>query len=231
MISLLAGLTILIIGDSHLATPDYLIGSLQNELMSQGAKQVHTIGVCGSTPSEWLVATPGACGGAERKGKGKAVVLGKAAATVPIAQLLAADKPDLVMLVFGDTMAGYTKPSFPKTWAWQQTTSLVKAIGASGTKCLWVGPAWGSEGGKYGKSYARVELTSKFLASNTAPCHYIDSLAFSKPGQWATVDGQHFTAVGYQHWADAITKAVLTSLPALSAGTQPSSLKLKPKTP
>ena len=36
--SLLTGLTILMIGDSHLATPDYLIGTLQDGLVQQGAK-------------------------------------------------------------------------------------------------------------------------------------------------------------------------------------------------
>jgi len=208
MVSILAGLTILIIGDSHLATPNYLIGSLHDNLLKQGAKTVHTIGVCGSTPGDWLAVTPGTCGGAERIGNAKAVVSGADAKTKPIAQLMAADKPDLVVIVMGDTMAGYTKESFPKTWAWQQTTSLVKAISANGTKCAWVGPAWGSEGGKYGKNFARVELTSRFIAANAAPCKYIDSLSFSKKGEWATVDGQHFTAPGYSQWASAITKAL-----------------------
>jgi len=211
MVSLLAGLTILMIGDSHLATPNYLIGALHEDLLRQGAKSVHTIGVCGSTPGEWLAATPGTCGGAERTGSGKAVVKGNAAATVPVAQLIANEKPDLVILVFGDTMAAYTKPDFPKTWAWQQTTSLVKAIASTNTRCAWVGPAWGSEGGKYGKTYARVQLVSKFLAANSAPCQYIDSLQFAKPGQWATVDGQHFTPTGYKQWSDAIAKALVSA--------------------
>jgi lysophospholipase L1-like esterase len=34
----------------------------------------------------------------------------------------------------------------------------------------------------------------------------------SKPGAWATLDGQHFTNIGYQAWADGITKSV-TELP------------------
>ncbi|VCU70682.1 hypothetical protein PIGHUM_02758 [Pigmentiphaga humi] len=208
MVSLLAGLTILIIGDSHLATPTYLIESLHDDLLKQGAKTVHTIGVCGSTPAEWLAATPGACGGAERVGSARAVVKGQAAATVPVAQLIANEKPDLVIAVFGDTMAGYTRPDFPKTWAWQQTTSLVKAIAGTKTKCAWVGPPWGSEGGKYGKTYPRVQLISKFLEANVSPCRYIDSTKLSKPGQWATVDGQHFTPTGYQQWGNAIAQAL-----------------------
>lgn len=206
--SVLAGLTILMIGDSHLATPDYLIGSLHDSLVQQGAK-VHTLGICGANAGDWLQATPGTCGGAERRGSEKAVVLGSKAATVPISQLLAADKPDLVLVVMGDTMASYTKPAFPKAWLWQQTTAFTKALATSGTRCVWVGPNWGTEGGKYGKTYARVEMTSKFLASNVAPCSYIDSLQFSKPGQWATVDGQHLTGPGYKTWSDNIGKALL----------------------
>ncbi len=54
---------------------------------------------------------------------------------------------------------------------------------------------------------------SQFLAANVAPCTYIDSLTFSKPGQWITTDGQHFTVAGYQSWGNAIGDAV-AKLPA-----------------
>lgn len=54
---------------------------------------------------------------------------------------------------------------------------------------------------------------SSFLATNVAPCTYIDSLTFSKPGEWITTDGQHFTIDGYQKWAKAIGGA-LSALPA-----------------
>jgi len=46
-----------------------------------------------------------------------------------------------------------------------------------------------------------------------APCTYIDSLTFSKPGEWGTTDGQHFTVAGYKSWANAIGGA-LAKLPA-----------------
>jgi lysophospholipase L1-like esterase len=49
---------------------------------------------------------------------------------------------------------------------------------------------------------------SQFLASNVAPCTYIDSLTFSKPGQWVTTDGQHFTVAGYKAWGTAIGAAL-----------------------
>ena len=50
--SALAGLVILIIGDSHIASKDFLLSSLQDALVNQGAI-VHSYGVCGSQPHDW----------------------------------------------------------------------------------------------------------------------------------------------------------------------------------
>ena len=212
--SLLAGLTILIIGDSHLATPDFLLNPLHDALSRQGA-QVHSLGICGANAGDWLKATPSPCGGAERRGTAEATVL-VGASTRPIGDLLDNDKPSLILIVMGDTMASYDKPSFPKAWIWKQTDSLVKAIAAHHTPCVWIGPNWGSEGGMYGKTYERVKTMSDFLGKNVAPCSYIDSLQFSSKGQWATIDGQHLTRTGYQTWSDDIVKALLHA-PALKA--------------
>jgi lysophospholipase L1-like esterase len=65
----------------------------------------------------------------------------------------------------------------------------------------------------YKKNDTRTKLMSAFLASNVAPCTYIDSLTLSKPGEWVTTDGQHFTVAGYKSWANAIGSA-LAKLPA-----------------
>ena len=205
--SVLAGLSILIIGDSHLTAPDYLITTLHDGLTKQGAV-VHSIGVCGSNPGSWIKATPGDCGEGERKGTDKPVFKASGAKTRPISDLLTQEKPDLVVVVMGDTMGGYGTGSFMKTWAWQNTTQLTKAISGSGTACVWIGPAWGTEGGKYKKDFARVKQVSSFLASNVQPCDYINSLTMSKPGEWPTVDGQHFTASGYKQWGQALTQAI-----------------------
>lgn len=208
--SVVAGLSILIIGDSHLTVPHYLIDTLHMRLERQGA-QVHTAGVCGANPGDWLQAVKGTCGGAERIGKDPVTVKDMNAATYPIAQLLAKDKPDLLVIVMGDTTAAYTKDVFPKAWAWQQVTSLTQAVAKTGTACVWVGPAWGTEGGKYHKTFARVKLMSAFLGANVQPCTYIDSLELSKPGEWATVDGMHFTRAGYEAWGQALTQRLLES--------------------
>jgi len=209
--TILAGLTVLIIGDSHLASPNYLIKTLHDDLINQGAA-VHSIGVCGANPGDWIVASPaGKCGGADRMGENPLTLMGQSVSTTPIKTLIAKDKPNLVLVVMGDTMANY-KQTFSRAWAWQEVTALTQEISTTKTACAWVGPAWGTEGGKFGKTYARAQQMSTFLATNVAPCTFIDSLSMSKPGAWATKDGQHFTDMGYEEWGKAIAKSV-TELP------------------
>lgn len=205
--SVLAGLSILVIGDSHLSAPGYLVSSLHDELLRAGA-QVHSIGVCGAHPSDWLTTAAGKCGGAERMGKGKVVASkGSSAHTRPIDQLIREGKPDLVLIVQGDTMAAY-KSDFPMNWARKEVAALTGAIAATGTRCAWVGPPWGQEGGSFGKTYTRAKAMGQFLAVNVKPCTYIDSQKMSAQGQWPTVDGQHFTVAGYRSWGAAIAKAL-----------------------
>ena len=215
-VSAIAGLTMLVLGESHMSFPDSLLNPLQDNLTKQGAV-VHSIGACGAGAADWVVPKKVECGG-ERTPTGKAVIYGKnAMSTTPINELIAKDKPDVVVLIIGDTMGSYTNPVFPKAWAWKSVTSLTKEIAATGTKCVWVGPPWGKVGSQYKKDDTRTKLMSAFLASNVAPCTYIDSLAFSKPGEWITTDGQHFTIDGYQKWAKAIGTA-LGDLPPSAYG-------------
>lgn len=209
--SVLAGLTLMVLGESHMSLANHLTEPLNAALVAKGAK-VHSIGACGASAADWLITKKVDCG-AVQDGTGKLLLKGSGATTTPIKELIAKNKPDVVVLVIGDTMASYDKPAFPKAWAWQSVTNLTKAISATGTKCVWVGPAWGKEGGMYKKNAARTQLMSKFLASNVSPCSYIDSLSLSKPGQWVTTDGQHFTVAGYKAWGGAIADA-MSKLPA-----------------
>lgn len=52
LVNALAGLSILMIGDSHLASSAYLITTLHDSRTGQGAA-VHSIGGCGVTASHW----------------------------------------------------------------------------------------------------------------------------------------------------------------------------------
>ena len=202
----LIGLTFLVIGESHMSLPEYLINPLHDNLTKEGAK-VYSVGACGASAGDWLKKVPVPCG-AERSGTDKATFKGRDSSTTPIKELIAKDKPDVVVVIIGDTMASYGK-AFPQAWAWENVTNLSKEIASTKTECVWVGPAWGNDGGKYGKTENRTQYMSNFLANNVTPCTYIDSLKFSKPKQWSTLDGQHFTTSGYQSWATGITQSLI----------------------
>jgi hypothetical protein len=217
-LSVVAGLSILLIGDSHLSTASSLIGTLHDDLLKQGAAQVHSIGVCGVAPEAWTVASFGKCGSAERIGSKPAVVTtGPQSRTRPIADLIRAEHPDLLLVVMGDTIGGYDSEFFPINWARQTVNELTGAIAATNTRCVWVGPGWGQAGGVSLKNYERAELVSRFLTTNVAPCTYVSSQALSKQGQWPTMDGMHYTAAGYKAWGDAIAQAI-GKLPASAVG-------------
>ncbi|MBC3861803.1 SGNH/GDSL hydrolase family protein [Undibacterium jejuense] len=204
MSALLAGLTVLIIGDSHMSTPDYLITTLHDDLMNKGAV-VYSFGACGVAAGEWMVKTQSSCGGAERIKDGPVEVKsGQDAMTRPFNELVKTYKPNLVVVVNADTMASYNQPELQKNWIWQQVSRLTKGIKKNEVSCVWVGPAWGTEGGKFGKTYARAKEMSGYLSEIVSPCTYVDSLSFSQPGEWGTIDGQHFDGAGYKSWGSAI---------------------------
>lgn len=210
---LLAGLTVLVIGDSHMATPGYLISSLHDDLMQQGA-HVYSYGACGSTSGDWMKAIQPPCGSAFRLDTGPIRQrAGEAGFTKPLPELISLHHPDLIVVINGDTMAGYKSATLPRPWISKEVGTLTAGIKASGVRCVWVGPAWGNEGGKNNKNFPRVKEMSDFLADNVAPCTYIDSLKLSKPGEWSTQrnDGQHFTESGYQAWGNAIANQIVTS--------------------
>ena len=204
----LSGASILIIGASHLSTPGYLGTTLNDALLSKGA-QVHSLGVCGSIPSEWTRESRGNCGGAERVGSGPLKLkIGSSAHTVPIEELIQTEKPNLLIFVAGDTLGDYQKPSLNLQWVNSEITVFNKIVARSKVKCAWVGPAWGEEGNSSGKTYARVSQVSELLSKSLRSCSYIDSLKMSKPGEWKTIDGIHYQDQYYKQWGNKIAEEI-----------------------
>ena len=201
---ILAGLTILMLGDSHFATQGYLVSTLQDALMSHGAK-VTTEAACGAATGVWVAGGLAPCGSAERTQSGPVKTNKAADAHVPsLDQLVQQVHPNLIIIGGGDTMAGYAQKSLPVQYIDENVSSLTRRIQAIGIPCVWIGPGWGTEGGPYFKTYARVKEMSDFLSAHVAPCRYIDSLKFAQPGEWNTFDGQHYSLPGYQKWGAAI---------------------------
>jgi hypothetical protein len=207
MNGVLAGLVILVLGDSHMAGREYLIGPLHDALEAAGAS-VHTYGMCGASADAWIYKTSVACGRAERHDNGPPIAdyTGKSVPTWSINDLLKKHHPNIVIAEMGDAMAGYEASEMVKPWVYNQVHMLTGIIAAAGATCAWVGPVWGRD---KEKPAARVHQVSDFLAQTVPPCAYIDSTKFWQPGQWPTTDGQHLTLPGYRAWATAISAAVV----------------------
>lgn len=218
MSALLAGLTLLIIGDSHVTFKDSLLSVLPDALTAQGAKVV-AYGVCSSQAADWVVPNPNnGCGAAERIDDAP---LGppnmQPAAPPSMSSLLEKWHPNVVMVVLGDTMASYGQESVSKSWLDEQVKTLTYTIGK--TACIWIGPTWGQYSPRYGKTDARAAEMAALLKTEVAPCTYIDGTALMKPGSVSTIDGIHATPASYRVWGDAILRATVPLLQKIKDGT------------
>ena len=199
----------LIIGASQFAHTGYLITTLHTDLQERGAAVV-TYGACATVPDAWVDARPVTCGTAVRVGPGAVVEdRSKAATSWAVSDLIHQYHPQLVVIGIADTLAGYRQHEISASWIKQETHELVQKIAAEHVACVWLGTTWGTEGGPLGKNFQRVKELSELLAQDVAPCAYVDCLAFSKPGEWPTIDGQHHTAAAYELWGRAATQAIL----------------------
>lgn len=206
----LAGLVVLIIGDSHIASKDFLLSSLQDALVAQGAI-VHSYGVCGSQPHDWVAQTELPCGRGERHNADDPIIdKSPKVKTWSLEKLIEQRHPDLLIVELGDNMAGYgITPALPKEWISFETMQMLQPIEAHHLPCVWVGPPWGAEGGTSNKTFARVQDLSDYLSKIVYPCRYVDSLRFSQPGQWPTYDGEHLTPDSYRLWGADIANATV----------------------
>ncbi len=188
--SALAGLVVLVIGDSHLASKDFLLGSLQDALVNQGAI-VHSYGVCGSQPNDWVKQTELPCGSGERHNADEPIIdKSPKVKTWSLEKLIDQRHPNLLIVELGDNMGGYgVLPALPKDWISFEVQEMLKPIAAHHLPCIWVGPPWGSEGGPSNKTFARVQELSSYLSQIVYPCRYVDSLRDFRlgSGQWATL--------------------------------------------
>lgn len=205
----LAGIGFLIIGASQFAHNGYLISTLHSDLQQQGAS-VATFGACATMPDAYLSPRIVSCGTAVRVGPGPVTEdKSKTARSWAVADLIRQYHPQVVVIGIADTLADYRQHEMSVPWVRQQVHALAEKIAAEHVACIWLGTTWGTEGGPLGKNFARVKELSAVLAESVAPCEYVDSLAFSAPGEWPTIDGQHHTAAGYELWGAAATKAIL----------------------
>jgi len=218
--SALAGLTLLIIGDSHFVTQGYLLTHLHDQLQRQGATVV-TYGACGVAAGAWVSPRAVSCGVASRVGTAQPRIdRSPQARSWAIDELIRQHRPNLVLVGIGDPMAGYHQREMPRVYISEQAQSLTLRLRANNMPCVWIGPSWGSEGGPFFKNFARVRELNDFLPTQVAPCSYIDSTALARPGEWPTFDGQHHTLPGYTAWATALTRQIVVNATVRQVQTQ-----------
>jgi hypothetical protein len=205
MNSALAGLVILSIGDSQMMN---MLSNLHDQLERAGAT-AYSYAMCGSTAADWNAPTVISCGTGEHQDKSPVVMNPKAHPGWTINELLARHHPNLVIVELGDTMAGYGLAQMDRAWISDQVHTLTGKITANKISCVWVGPTWGQDEPPYRKSVARVQEISQFLSTTVAPCNFIDSTAFARPGEWPTRDGGHLQPDSYRRWATAIADTVI----------------------
>jgi len=97
----LAGLVILVIGDSHMV----YMGSPLHEALEQQDAAVNTYGMCGSMATDWLSRTTTQCT-TERHSNGPAIHKNTTSQGWVLPDLLAKNHPNLVVVELGDNMAG-----------------------------------------------------------------------------------------------------------------------------
>ena len=205
----LAGLSILLIGDSHIASLGGFNNPLHEGLVSQGAS-VDSFGVCSSLPDDWINPAQLICGRGERH-NASPPQMGSGANLNgwALPALIARYKPNVVVVEMGDTLAGYgAAADLPRDFITKQVNDLLQPIKAAKVGCIWIGPPWGTEGGQYKKTFARVKAVSDLLAQIVAPCRYIDSLQSSKPGEWPTIDGVHLTTGSTKLWDAYLIRSI-----------------------
>ena len=216
MQSALAGLSLLILGDSHWASQQNLAGVLQDQLIARGAT-VNSFGACGAPASVWLSARTASCGATQRLQRDRLEGrIGAPGTVTPIDELVQRYRPNMIVVSMGDSMAGYAARATPVDSIKEDAAALTHRIRRLGLPCIWIGPSWGTEGGPFLKSFARVQEVNAVLAQSVAPCTYLDSTKLSRPGEWPTFDGTHFTAEGYRAYATALVEQI-TQMPEIHA--------------
>jgi len=201
----LAGLVILALGDSHMV---YMGSPLHEALEGQGAI-VNIYGMCGATPADWLARTTTQCS-AERLDKGPTVLKNEPTPSWLLTDLIAKFHPNLVVVELGDNLAGYgTLPALPRDLIASQVQEFLAPLKAQNLPCAWIGPPWGNDTSLYHKTDVRLKDLSQFLSHAVAPCAYIDTTGFARPGEWQTIDGVHLTQAAYHAWSADIANAIV----------------------
>lgn len=212
----LAGLSILILGDSHMSEPNRLSEPLYADMTAEGAS-VYIEAACGNNAAAYIEGGQATNCSVEATPTQKPVfkLVPKARPSDSIKTLLDKYHPNLVVVILGDAMGGYSNDdaSFPRSWIWDQSSTIAEEIKNSGASCIWVGPPYGQNKSIFPKTPPKVERLDSLLKNVVSPCYYVTSLMMAKSGEFETEDGAHFKKIngrnpGYERWSQYIMTVV-----------------------
>jgi hypothetical protein len=195
----LAGLVIMVIGDSQMKG---LIYDLHDQLENNGAS-VHSYMMCGATAQDWLSRSTVSCGRGERHEHGAAVINNQQLPTYSLPELIEKNHPNVIVVELGERL----EPDH--TWVKQEVHTLAARIAANHISCVWVGPTWGQNKPPYATTDAGIRDVSQLLAGSVTPCSFLDSTTLARPGELQTVDGTHLLPDGYRRWSKLITDDIV----------------------
>src|SRR5712691_5488913 len=135
----LAGLVILVIGDSHMAGTGagkgYLLTNLHDQLTSEGAV-VHSYGMCGAQAADWVTKSTVQCVGEHHDKSPPTFEANKVHPTWNVNELIEKHHANLVVIELGEAMAAYDTPQLPKPWIYNQVRLLTGQIKARNVSCV-----------------------------------------------------------------------------------------------
>ena len=194
--------SVLLLGDSH-AYGKY--GEVLDAHFRKSAKQVTSFSSCGSSPSTWTTTAANFkstnCGFWTKSAAGRETRV-KSHKLPSFSNELRTLRPQLTVITLGtNILASPGNISSEK----KHIESMMKAIRAQGSECVWVGPPDLAKA-PFSKNLQTGVETIKALAVKNQ-CHYIDSTKLTQYPAGKS-DGIHYSPNDSAKWGQAVVEKI-----------------------
>lgn len=218
---------VLVVGDSH--NVGFFGDALYQGLQDQLGLSVRSVGLAGASGTTYAADKEALrtlkAGFANRQRGQRVVTPAGTPVTVPkLSDLIAEEKPRLVVVELGDNFAGY-KSKVPDSFVAKQVEMVLKEIEkkSPAPRCFWITPVWTDQEGTglYKKTNTRLSEVNKLIkkAAGTR-CTVIDStqdLGLVKTDLPVLSDGIHFGKQSGTKWGKAAAQRISDLLRATKA--------------
>jgi len=218
-LSVSAETRILVIGDSH--TTGTFKDGLLAKLDAETDFRTAAYGSCGSSPQHWMGNPKNAfttrCGYYTRDyAKKSPVPLPVKHLTPDLHELLASDKPDVVVIAMGTNQLANSLGGSESAIA-----DIIGLAKKDGAKCIWVGPP---DVGAKAKGAANHAVFYDMLTrtTNRKGCSLVDSRPSTDPADVERVYWVHYSGNAGRSWGTAVGKRVVEIVREIGAAVRAS---------